>query len=51
VPEGAKRPSSPEGALRDPAAHPYFDGELFRRLEQKVAEACGTTRIRFHFLT
>jgi hypothetical protein len=51
VPVGAKRPSSPEGALRDPTAHPYFDRELFRRLEQKVAEACGTKRIRFHFLT
>jgi hypothetical protein len=51
VPVGAKRASSPEGALRDPTAHPYFDRELFRRLEQKVAEACGTKRIRFHFLT
>ena len=51
VPVGAKRVSSPEGALRDPTAHPYFDRELFRRLENKVAETCGTDRIRFHFLT
>ena len=50
VPVGANRGSSPEGTLRDPTAHPYFDLELFRRLEAKVAQACGTDRIRFHFL-
>ncbi len=50
APVGASRPSSLDGALRDPAAHPYFEFELFRALEQRVAEACGTERIRFHFL-
>ena len=50
VPVGANRGSSPEGRLRDPTAHAYFDLELFRRLEAKVAQACGTERIRFHFL-
>jgi hypothetical protein len=43
--------ATPPGALRDATAHRYFDPELFRRLERRVAEACGTERIRFHFLT
>jgi hypothetical protein len=50
VPVGAKRPSALEGGLRDPRASPYFDLELFRRLEQRVADSCGATAIRFHFL-
>ena len=50
LPAGAKRPSAPEGGLRDPRASPHFDLELFRRLEQRVADSCGTTAIRFHFL-
>jgi hypothetical protein len=50
MPVGAKRPSAPEGALRDPATHPYFDREFFRELEQRVAQSCGTDRTRFHFL-
>jgi hypothetical protein len=50
MPVGAKRPSAPDGALRDPTMHPYFDRKFFRDLEQRVAESCGTDRIRFHFL-
>lgn len=42
--------NSPPGAMRDPMQHPYYDRELFARLERKVADACGTERIRFHFL-
>jgi hypothetical protein len=38
-------------ALRDLHSWRYFDYELFRTLECKIADACGTNGIRFHFLS
>jgi hypothetical protein len=35
--------------LRDCHFYPYFDHELFAALERRVADACGTDLIRFHF--
>lgn len=48
IPVGAD--SSPPGASRDPTQHPYCEPELFARLERQVAAACGSGRIRYHFL-
>ena len=42
--------SSSSWGLRDPMQHPYGNPELFAYLERQVANACGTDRIRFHFL-
>lgn len=47
VPVAADNPS---GGVRDPMQHPYYDAELFQRLEREVAGACGRSRIRFHFI-
>jgi hypothetical protein len=38
------------GGLRDPRQYRYFDAELYARLERQIAEACGRSRIRFHFI-
>jgi hypothetical protein len=35
--------------LRDPRSHFYFDQDFFAELERKVAQACGTDLISFHF--
>jgi hypothetical protein len=42
--------ATPPGPLRDAKAHGLFNRELFERLEHRVAEACGTDRIRYHFI-
>lgn len=36
--------------LRDPRDYPYGDAALYARLERRIAEACGTDRIIFHFI-
>ena len=38
--------ATPPGPLRDTNTHGMFNLE---RLERRVAEACGTDRIRYHF--
>jgi hypothetical protein len=38
------------GALRDPMQHAFCDPMLFARLEQRTAAACGSDRIKFHFI-
>jgi hypothetical protein len=37
-------------SLRDPTQYPYGDSMLFKRLERRVADACGKERIRFYFI-
>jgi hypothetical protein len=44
------RDGASSAGLRDPLQHLYADPVLFARLERQVADACGTERIRFHFL-
>ena len=36
--------------LRNPKEYPYGDAEFFARLERQVADACGSERIKFHFI-
>ena len=50
APAGVARLSAPQGGFRDPRTHAYSDPQFFAELEARVAEACGTDRIRFHFL-
>ena len=38
------------GGLRDPRQHRYYDADLYARLERQMADACGRSRIRFHFI-
>lgn len=38
------------GALRDPRQHRYYHPDLYARLERQVADACGRSRVRFHFI-
>ena len=39
-----------EGNVRDPAQHAHHDPALFAQLEQRIARACGSDRIPFHFI-
>jgi hypothetical protein len=43
-------PARHPSALRNPHSCPYLDLELFRGLERKIVEGCGTDRIRLYFL-
>jgi hypothetical protein len=36
--------------LRDPRQHQSFDANLYARLERQIADSCGRSRIRFHFI-
>jgi hypothetical protein len=38
------------GGLCDPRQHRYYDADLYARLERQVADACGRSRVRFHFI-
>jgi hypothetical protein len=38
------------GGLRDAMQHRHFDAGLYARLERQVADACGRSRIKFHFI-
>jgi hypothetical protein len=41
---------APTRGVRDPVQHAHYDPALFGRIERQVADACGSDRIRFHFL-